>query len=538
MAPPRPPATEKLLDFKKIGAIMQKNFIVIIRDKTRLIPLLAFPIFMILVFGFTTGNIPKHIPTVIVAYDHSPLSEQLQQEIQASQVFTVERMASNEGEAKRLLDDRQVKVIIEIPPNMQADVDAGQQARVTIIVDESDSAIAATATQTMNTIVAQAGATITAQKVAAFQQSVGAAAQQLQQSTQPLPDQYSLIAAKTVAVETTLAQSKAVTDAVAQSLILALPLPTLYIPAPTTSAESGHTFVQANNSFLLEQPGVAAMQAEIVVFQHSSAAAAAAAQDAHAATLMAQQADQQTQARLQAYEEDVAKPLAAIQVFTQYDAKGLLQPLTYDEKPAYGTGKRPVDFLIPAIIALTIFQGAVMGMGRAVAGEKREGALTRVFLTPTSNATIIAGTLLFYIAFEMCRFTFLVLVAMAFFQITIQGSLLLIALIIFIYAAISTGLGMILSSMVHTEQQYMAMSMLISMPTMFLAGVFFPVQAMPKALQALANFLPITYASDALRGVMVKGFPLTMIASSVLILLLFLVLIMGTVFMVFKRDIE
>jgi len=80
--------------------------------------------------------------------------------------------------------------------------------------------------------------------------------------------------------------------------------------------------------------------------------------------------------------------------------------------------------------------------------------------------------------------------------------------------------------------------MLISMPTMFLAGVFFPVQAMPKALQALANFLPITYASDALRGVMVKGFPLTMIASSVLILLLFLVLIMGTVFMVFKRDIE
>jgi len=58
---------------------------------------------------------------------------------------------------------------------------------------------------------------------------------------------------------------------------------------------------------------------------------------------------------------------------------------------------------------MTLFQGAVMGMGRAVAGEKREGSLTRVFLTPTSNITIITGTLLFYIIFEMIRASFLII---------------------------------------------------------------------------------------------------------------------------------
>jgi ABC-2 type transport system permease protein len=219
--------------------------------------------------------------------------------------------------------------------------------------------------------------------------------------------------------------------------------------------------------------------------------------------------------------------------------ENIVRPLSVEDKAAYGSsGLRIIDFLIPSLIAMTIFQGAVMGMGRAVAGEKRDGSLTRVFLTPTSNTTIIVGTLLFYVLFELVRASFLIIFSVVVFNIKIQGSLLLIALILAIYIIVSTTIGMIISSIVKTEQQFQAIAMLVSLPTMFLSGVFFPLQAMPKIMQSIANFLPITYAADALRGVMVKALPIQMISYPLSILLLFLVIFVTCVVLVFKRDIE
>ena len=179
-----------------------------------------------------------------------------------------------------------------------------------------------------------------------------------------------------------------------------------------------------------------------------------------------------------------------------------------------------------------------MGMGRAIAGEKREGSLTRVFLTPTSNATIILGTLMFYMCFEIFRSSFLVLLAMNLFHIKIEGSLLAIFSVIVIYAGVAVGIGMMISSMVKSEEQYFAFSMLVSMPTIFLAGVFFPLQAMPKALQGMATLLPVTYAADALRGIMIKGFSIFTVSYDVFILVLFFAFVLGGCLIAFKREID
>ena len=240
----------------------------------------------------------------------------------------------------------------------------------------------------------------------------------------------------------------------------------------------------------------------------------------------------------QQYDSRVAQPIITIREFTQSGVEDVLTPVVYESKPAYGSGLKAIDFLIPSLIALTLFQGAVMNMGRSVAGEKREGSLTRVFLTPTSTTTIITGTLLFYVIFELVRATFLIAFSIVVFNIKIQGSIPLIALILVIYIIVSTSIGMIISSMVKTEQQFQAMAMLISLPTMFLSGAFFPLEAMPKFMQSIAVFLPITYAGNALRDVMVKALPIGMIWYPLLILLAFLVLCITVVGIMFKRDIE
>jgi ABC-type multidrug transport system permease subunit len=528
---------EKVLDFKKISAIVQKNFIVMTRDRVRLLPLILFPVLMILIFGYTSGNIPKHISTAVVPYDNSFMSQAIQQEIANNQVFSVRYVVGTEGEAKKLLDSGKVRVIIEIPPNLEHDINNAVPTGITVIVDESDASVAATSKQTLNAIVNKIAAGMSLQKITGLQQSVGAAAAKLQTYTSQQINQYGQIASATVSGESALAKARGLTDGLANNLIDSLMLPTLIIPSISSDKDR---YMTANNTFVSEPAGSAQIKAEIAILRQSGSLIGAAAGNVHAASVMAKQQDANVRSLqdAQAFNQNVLDPIRAIQVFTRYDANSILRPLIYEEKPAYGTGKRAIDFLIPSIIALTIFQGAVMGMGRAIAGEKREGSLTRVFLTPTSNATIIIGTLLFYILFEMFRSTFLIIVSMVFFHISIEGSLLAIGLILIIYAGVSTAMGMILSSMVRTEQQFMAMAMLISMPSLFLSGVLFPLQAMPKVMQILAQFLPVTYAGEALRGVMIKGFSVGMIAYPLFILFVFLVFAVALVFTVFKREIE
>lgn len=433
---------EKIFDFRKISAIIRKNYIVLSRDKTRLMPLLLFPIVIMVVLGFATGNTPKHIPATIVVHENSQISQSIIQAISGSEYFSVSPLVSTEGEARKLLDNGKVKVIIEIPSNLEENINNNDQSKIIVIVDESDSSIALTSRTILRNIINQISIGVSGQKLELFQTQLGSSGNKISSYLQNLQCQ------------------------------------------PNSSTVFPINFQQ------------------------------------------------------QQYKEYISEPLILIQAFSQEDTDHILSPLVYEEKPAYGTGRQALDFVIPALIAMTIFQGAVMGMGRAVAGEKREGSLTRVFLTPTSNITIIAGTLLFYIIFEIIRASFLLLVSIILFNVKIEGNFLLIGLILMIYIAICTSIGMLISVIVRTEQQFQAIALLVSLPVLFLSGVFFPVQAMPKFMQTIASFLPVTYAAEALRNVMVKGLGIQQILYPLFILLIFLVITLGLAISLFKRDIE
>jgi len=231
--------------------------------------------------------------------------------------------------------------------------------------------------------------------------------------------------------------------------------------------------------------------------------------------------------------EDTAEKIAAqpiqIDIFSS--------PVAYVDQPAYAEGRKNIDFLLPTMLAMIIFQGATMGMGRAIAGEKKDGSLTRVFLTPTSNATIITGTMLFYMIFETVRSSLVVFAAMLLFGVTLKGSLLSTLAIIMIFSSGCTAIGMLVSAITSSQEQYMAVSMLVSMPSMFLSGVFLPVQNMPQFLQVIANLLPISYAAVALRGVMIKGFDLVTVMPQLAILTGFAVAFTALALLVFKREI-
>jgi ABC-2 type transport system permease protein len=144
--------------------------------------------------------------------------------------------------------------------------------------------------------------------------------------------------------------------------------------------------------------------------------------------------------------------------------------------------------------------------------------------------------MLFYLMVETLRSSLIVFAAMLIFGVLIKGSLLDIFIVIAIYAAGATGLGMIMSVLSHSQEQYMALAMLVSMPSMLLAGVFLPVETMPPVLQSFTRVLPITYAAEALRGIMIKGFVLGQVVPDLVFLAGFAILTLALSVLLFKRE--
>jgi len=103
----------------------------------------------------------------------------------------------------------------------------------------------------------------------------------------------------------------------------------------------------------------------------------------------------------------------------------------------------------------------------------------------------------------------------------------------------AVNLGIFLSTFARTELQVIQFIPLVIVPQALLSGILWPVERLPDVLQAIAHVLPLTYAVEGLRAVMLKGADLTSITVqndlAVLagIALFFVVLASGTI----KREV-
>ena len=196
-----------------------------------------------------------------------------------------------------------------------------------------------------------------------------------------------------------------------------------------------------------------------------------------------------------------------------------------------------LDFLVPAIIGMTVLFGCVFGMGEIVAGERERGELARLFMTPTSVATVLGGKIISKLVQETGRGIILIVAAIILFGIIINGSMLLTVLLIILGALCFIGFGIMISARVSSQEDFMQSVMPITMPMMFVSGVFYPIETMPWIFQKIAYLLPLTYVNDALRAVMLKGVGIGGIWIDVVVLIGFTALFFALGVTQFNRDI-
>ena len=384
-----------MIEPKKFWWMIKMEVISLKRHPGRLVSIIAFPIIMILLFGYGMGGEMTDLPIVVVSQSHGDLTDLTLDTIKSTETYHIVEVIDSLDEGKKRVDAGEVKAAIILPQDY--DANTTQQKGVTLYLDSSDQM----------------------------------ASQTLESSTQGIFSRISNMVASQTSVST---QDADIEPSISHSL---------------------------NN-----------------------------------------------------FKDDISLHINRI----------------------YGNIKY-IDFLVPAILGMTIMMSCMMGMGKTIAGERETGELARLFMTPTSVSTVIGGKIAAKLLIELLRALILIFMAVFLFNVSIKGGFLQTFIVLVIGALCFVGFGIMLSSRTSTQEDYVQLSLPFSMPMMFVTGVFYPIETMPWILQKLAYIFPLTYLNNAMRGIMIKGQTLADVWLDLVILLGFTLLFFIIGVKRFNRDV-
>lgn len=193
------------------------------------------------------------------------------------------------------------------------------------------------------------------------------------------------------------------------------------------------------------------------------------------------------------------------------------------------------DFIAPGIMAMTVMMSVMTGLPVAISQEKEIGTLDGMMVAPINRLSIILGKTLGQTARGLLQGVIILILAAGLFGVTINGSILLVFALLLLGVFSFVGLGIVITSFAKDQETAQMAMMTLMFPMMFLSGVFFPIQQMPWYMQDISKVLPLTYASQALRKVMVLGAGIPDITTELTVLIVFGVIMTAIAVPVFRR---
>ena len=167
-------------------------------------------------------------------------------------------------------------------------------------------------------------------------------------------------------------------------------------------------------------------------------------------------------------------------------------------------GNRPVDFLLPGVLALAVMATGMVSLGIATAYERYYGVLKRLGGSPLPRSGLIIAKVLSVLALEVVQVALLLGVAAGIYGWRPQGAPLLALLALVLGTATFAGLGLAMAGALRAEATLAGANGLYLL-FLLLGGGILPLDHLPGPLEAIARALPAAALTDALRASMTSG---------------------------------
>jgi len=171
-------------------------------------------------------------------------------------------------------------------------------------------------------------------------------------------------------------------------------------------------------------------------------------------------------------------------------------------------------FMVPGILVMLVTIIGFLLSGMNIVREKEMGTIEQINVTPIKKYQFIAGKLIPFWIIGLFELAFGLAIGKLLFDIPIVGNIGLVFAFAGIYLIVLLGLGLLVSTMVNTQQQAMLISFFFMMVFILMSGLFTSVESMPDWAQFIDKANPLAYFVKIMRMVLLKGSGIREIASS------------------------
>jgi ABC-2 type transport system permease protein len=165
--------------------------------------------------------------------------------------------------------------------------------------------------------------------------------------------------------------------------------------------------------------------------------------------------------------------------------------------------RTPVN-IVPGLLAIILTMTMILFTATAIVREKERGNLELLITTPVRSMELMLGKIIPYILIGLLQMVIILALGHLVFAVPINGQPLQIVGATLLFIAASLTLGLIISTIAHTQLQAMQMTVFILLPSILLSGFLFPYEGMPLPAQYIAETLPATHFVRMIRGIVLR----------------------------------
>jgi len=194
------------------------------------------------------------------------------------------------------------------------------------------------------------------------------------------------------------------------------------------------------------------------------------------------------------------------------------QPPVMEIRTFYNPERRSPVNTVPGLIGIILTMTMTLFTAVAIVRERERGNLELLITTPVRSSELMLAKILPYVIIGLVQVSLVLLLGALLFDVPLRGALLNVYWVSLVFIVANLSMGLLISTLAHTQFQAMQMTFFILLPSILLSGFMFPFDGMPKPAQWLAEVLPMTHFMRLIRGVVLRGATLADLATELAVL--------------------
>jgi ABC-type multidrug transport system, permease component len=192
--------------------------------------------------------------------------------------------------------------------------------------------------------------------------------------------------------------------------------------------------------------------------------------------------------------------------FMRIGGQQITLPIDFQPRVWYNPELKSAKFLVPGLIAFILMVTTVVSTALSVVRERELGTMEQIMVSPIKPIELILGKTIPYIIISLIATAVILFLGYVLFDVSIKGSIFLLSMMTILFLVGGLGVGMLISTLVETQQLAFMIAVIVSMlPTFILSGFVFPIRNMPAIIQGITYLIPARYFLVALRAIILKG---------------------------------